>query len=1166
MSLTGQPLDETSGLTGTKLSGTKQWGTKLSGTESSVAIPAEIALFDADFARLGDALVVSDAAGHDFRIDGFFGGVDFPALVAGNGAELRGDIAARLAGSAIDAMVAQSGPVASPEAIGQVERLSGNAQVQRTDGQTESLAVGDKIFANDILLTATDSTLSVTFADGTIFSMASNARMVIDELVYEPLGAGNSAAFNLISGGFVFIAGQVAETGDMNVTTPAATMGIRGTTVSVFIELVNGIAQVTVALNPDPDGEIGTIELRDLEGELIAIITATDTMWIVSPIDGETREVPRTEQDFVDNEALLNEAFAAYQLATQRVQSGEEFVNQGDGSNPRQSPTVPEDGTPQIEIDPGSDSDLSGPNAVPLQFEQQQGGAPLEENGQTEEGDGSGENDELDGGTDAFDETDVDNIRFNPEDEEDGSSPQDPSDPDPDQNPDSGQNPDTVPGPTPGPNPGPNPGQNPDPGPIEGQDPTIIPPPDAIDASLTGPEDLGLSGQVTAETTQNNALTFAIETAPANGSVVMTEDGAFVYQPNADFFGSDSFTYRVTDDLRQSDIGIVSITVLSVPDAPLIDAAQSVLTGVIGEDYGDDYYGDYYNEAALAAPALVQVEPGEIGETPETVSGLLVFSDVDIGDSFFVTAQPSGEGALGDISFGEVVETATPGTFSVVWTYSISPDAYGSISADEVVTERFDLIVQDTDGLSASIEAEITVIGVNDPPIAEADAVIVDPANPVDIDPLANDRDPDGDPLTLVSVTEAANGQTFVTEDGLVRYIPNEGFFGGDRFEYVVTDSFGATATGTISVLVEQDPQQGEFPFEGVPATVDFVGENNESGEPIGSFTVETLPSEAFYAEFGLEASFSEQLFAASGPLLYDQVFDETLEFQLVGFSVFQETDGVFLGQVGDISSLQEIGDNVWRFTVADIPLLPLTIGEVNNFAAAGSFDFLGTPSDTSDDLFVIGEGTLSKADSAQTTFGTEKSDVILGSDLGDLLGGSDGSDLMLGFGGDDTIRVSSTDVRAADGGEGRDILQVLLGGEITGSILNAFNARNFEAIDLSNETDNLLAINSRAFDPDDEASISDIFRQDELLDQLLTQLLPADQENGQTATIYGEEGDTVRLANDASNTFNKVEEISPIDDGLGNQLNIFRLEGGSGEVLATLGIDTDVSVNIVTA
>ena len=69
----------------------------------------------------------------------------------------------------------------------------------RVDGTRVQLDIGAKIYENDVLITDGGGKMSVTFADGTIFTLAANSRMVIDDLVYDPdASEGNGGAFSLV--------------------------------------------------------------------------------------------------------------------------------------------------------------------------------------------------------------------------------------------------------------------------------------------------------------------------------------------------------------------------------------------------------------------------------------------------------------------------------------------------------------------------------------------------------------------------------------------------------------------------------------------------------------------------------------------------------------------------------------------------------------------------------------------------------------------------------------------------------------------------------------------------------------------------------------------------------------------------------------------------------
>ena len=77
----------------------------------------------------------------------------------------------------------------------------------------------------------------------------------------------------------------------------------------------------------------------------------------------------------------------------------------------------------------------------------------------------------------------------------------------------------------------------------------------------------------------------------------------------------------------------------------------------------------------------------------------------------------------------------------------------------------------------------------------------------VTVSVLANDFDPEGDPLTVISITQATHGQVSINGDGTVRYVPDRRFKGGDSFSYVITDGVD-TATATVTITVPAKERQ----------------------------------------------------------------------------------------------------------------------------------------------------------------------------------------------------------------------------------------------------------------------------------------------------------------------------------------------------------------------
>ena len=128
--------------------------------------------------------------------------------------------------------------------IGKVVVATGSVSIERASavvvqanvaGQADQTSVGDLVYQGDVVKTGADGRIGINFADGSSFNLSSNARMALNEFVYDPKSASNSTLFSLTKGTFTFVAGQVAKTGDMRVDTPVATMGIRGTTPRVEI-------------------------------------------------------------------------------------------------------------------------------------------------------------------------------------------------------------------------------------------------------------------------------------------------------------------------------------------------------------------------------------------------------------------------------------------------------------------------------------------------------------------------------------------------------------------------------------------------------------------------------------------------------------------------------------------------------------------------------------------------------------------------------------------------------------------------------------------------------------------------------------------------------------------------------------------------------------------
>jgi hypothetical protein len=180
---------------------------------------------------------------------------------------------------------------APEEPIGNVATVTGSASVIRND-KTTPLKVKDEIYLNDVVQTGVNSALGITFIDATTFNLKASTKITIDNYVYEDGGKSNAAIFDVAKGTAAFVAASVAKTGDMKITTPTATLGIRGTT--GLVEVPEGAAannpnNVAVKLYPDADGRVGRIEVNDRAGARLGFLTQGASGFTIRPGSGGAR-------------------------------------------------------------------------------------------------------------------------------------------------------------------------------------------------------------------------------------------------------------------------------------------------------------------------------------------------------------------------------------------------------------------------------------------------------------------------------------------------------------------------------------------------------------------------------------------------------------------------------------------------------------------------------------------------------------------------------------------------------------------------------------------------------------------------------------------------------------------------------------------------------------
>ncbi|MFN2469575.1 MAG: Ig-like domain-containing protein [Gaiellaceae bacterium] len=323
---------------------------------------------------------------------------------------------------------------------------------------------------------------------------------------------------------------------------------------------------------------------------------------------------------------------------------------------------------------------------------------------------------------------------------------------------------------------------------------------------------------------------------PQYGDATLTGK-AIAYTPPRDYFGATSLGYEACWQRERCAVGVVAITVRPVNDLPRtgpdvaltdedepvwidalandldLESAKLDLVAVWAETAGSatiedgrvawrpppDFNGDASFLYAAAdgdggtSVNRVKVHVAPVNDAP-VVRSELVSTDEDVPIRINLLANDTDP----DGDHLDVLTVDQPVAGSVLHdgeaaTYTPPPDFAGDV--------RFDYTVTDRRGGATAGTVAVTVAPVNDAPRPVDDAVSVYVGRSAEVDVLANDADPEGDAITLVSVDEPSAGSVSVGGDRVHFSAPAAP--GLASFTYVVRDAHRATARGSVSVRID---------------------------------------------------------------------------------------------------------------------------------------------------------------------------------------------------------------------------------------------------------------------------------------------------------------------------------------------------------------------------
>lgn len=144
----------------------------------------------------------------------------------------------RLAGVLTIALVAATPALAQEAApAGHVKVASGSAFIVRQNA-TLAAKPGEPVFATDALRTGSDGSVGVTLQDDTRLSIGPGSEVRLERYVYAPGEGGFGMVLNFVRGVAAYVSGRMAKLApnSIRLETPAAIVGVRGTTVAIRVD------------------------------------------------------------------------------------------------------------------------------------------------------------------------------------------------------------------------------------------------------------------------------------------------------------------------------------------------------------------------------------------------------------------------------------------------------------------------------------------------------------------------------------------------------------------------------------------------------------------------------------------------------------------------------------------------------------------------------------------------------------------------------------------------------------------------------------------------------------------------------------------------------------------------------------------------------------------
>ncbi|WP_197995863.1 Ig-like domain-containing protein [Gimesia algae] len=355
---------------------------------------------------------------------------------------------------------------------------------------------------------------------------------------------------------------------------------------------------------------------------------------------------------------------------------------------------------------------------------------------------------------------------------------------------------------------------------------------------------------------------FTSPTSAGGATLTLNADGTINYDPTGNFdtfyngqTATDTFTYLLEDENGETSTGTVTVTITGVNDPPVATA------DTLQTDEDTPPNGDLFAD-----------------------NGNGIDSDIDNTDTFDVI-EVNGAATIG---FLVALPSGAHLTVNVDGTFDYDPNnAFDWLAASETATDSFTYTIEDDNGGTDTATVTITIIGVNNDPVAQDDAFDVNNTGTFTGNIFPNngngaDSDTDTSDTLIVSGVNGVSldvgspitlsyGTLTLNEDGGFTYDPNDSLTGtaNETFSYTISDGNGGFDTATVTLnlsdnLIPIANPDAVATTEDVPLNnIDVLSNDIDDSGNNATLTLAGLPAST--------SSLGAALSVSGNTIIYDQ-------------------------------------------------------------------------------------------------------------------------------------------------------------------------------------------------------------------------------------------------------------------------------------------------------